>query len=115
MTNKMCVVKKYHTLINNEAGYADIVRVGFLPFRSISSLAFERKLNTGCGKASQIAFPNRQGVALPIFGLASNLKDTSHKRVSKREPATGDKHSAGARCGLSVWGFVQGGYPLYVY
>lgn len=96
-TNKMCVVKNYHTLINKETGYANFVCVGFLLLRLIFPLGIEGKLITGCGTAPHIAVPNRQGVALPI---------NYEWRADKRSEYV--SHSIS-------WGFVQGGYPLYVY
>lgn len=95
-TNKMTVVKNYHSLINKKAGYANFVCVGFLHLLSIFSLAFERKLKTGCGTAFNIAVPNRQGVALLI----------NKWRTYKRSEY--ESH-------FLSWGFVQGGYTLYVY
>lgn len=77
--------KNYHTLINNIAGYAHFVRVGYLHLCSIFSLAFERKLNTGCGKAFNIAFPNRQGAAL-LFNSADDPRPKTNGFLDLLQP-----------------------------
>lgn len=97
ITLNMDVVKNYHILINNKAGYASLARVGFLPLIAIFFRAFERKLRRMVERLPNQPF--RIVKAQPC-------------RLYQEEPG---KSQRKPRCRWllpgSNWGFVQGGYP----
>lgn len=132
ITYNLCVVKNYHTLLNNNAGYASIARVGILPLISIPSLAVERELKTGCGKAFNTAFPNRQGGALLFnceddpspknYGFLDLFPPDVIRRYTqffvldvREDFAEGRPSAKDRKIAYNLGGSSKGATPLYVY
>lgn len=127
----MDVVKYYHILINNKAGYACVARVGFLPLIAIFFRAFERKLRRMVEwlhnqpfrivKAQpcllcEVTEPKKLRLFGPITARTLSGRDIRFSVLDVREDfAKGRPSAKDRKIVYHLWGFVQGGYPLYVY
>lgn len=126
ITLNMGVVKKYHTLINNKAGYASVACVGFLPLIEIFFRAFERKFRQMVERLPNQPFrivkakpcrlcevtePKKLRLFGPITARTLSGRDIRFSVLDVREDfAEGRPSAKDRKIVYHLWGFVQGGY-----